>query len=122
MIIGYGANRLERRITTTINNSALTPKELSLLEAILHRIERYRDQAFISVAQARWLCAILTRDEQGTSRSNLRPPKPSRSPHPRTSIVSSHRASTVAGSPADVSNQKDGRPVGFDITDALDPH
>lgn len=92
MIIGHGANKLERRIITTINNSALTPKELSFLEAILHRIERYRDQAFISDAQASWLCAILTRDEQGASHSNLRPAKPSRSPHPRTSTVSSHRA------------------------------
>lgn len=121
MIIGDGANKLERRITTTINNNALTAKELNFFEAVLHRIERYRDQAFISDAQASWLCAILTRDEQGANRSNVRPPKPSRSPHPLTSTVSSHRASTIAGSPADIRHQEDGRSPGFDITDALDP-
>lgn len=119
MIIGDGANKLERRITTTINNSRLTAKELGFLEAILHRIERYRGQAFITDAQVSWLCTILTRNEQGASRSNVRPPKPSRSPHPRTSIVSSHPASTVAGSPADVSHQEGERPLGFDITEAL---
>lgn len=121
MIIGDGANKLERRITTTINNSALTAKELSFLEAILHRIERYRDQAFITDAQTSWLCTILTRDEQGASRSNVRPPKPNRSPHPRMFSFCSHRDSSTASSPADVSYQEDEKPQGFDITDALDP-
>lgn len=82
MIIGHGAKKLERRITTTINNSALTAKELSFLAAILHRIERYGDQAFITDAQASWLYTILTRGESGASGTTIR--KPSRSSHPRT--------------------------------------
>lgn len=120
MIIGDGANKLVRRITTTINNSTLTAKELGFLEAILHRIERYRGQAFITDAQVSWLCTILTRNEQGASRSNVRPPKPSRSPHPRTSIVNPQRTSTIASiSLAPASYQEDEKPQGFDITKAI---
>lgn len=117
MIIGDGANKLERRITTTINNSILTPKELSFLEAILHRIERYRDRVLLSDAQAGWLYTTLTRDESGVSRSNIRPPKPSQRP---TFSVSSHGTSTITSTTlADVSPQEDEKPKGFDITEAL---
>ncbi|MCK1344467.1 MULTISPECIES: hypothetical protein [unclassified Bradyrhizobium] len=117
MIIGDGANKLERRITTTINTSTLTAKELSFLQAMLHRIERYRDRALLSDAQASWLYTILTRDETGASRSNIRPPKPS---HPRTFNVSSHGTSAITSTTlADVSAREDEKPQGFDITDAL---
>lgn len=118
MIIGYGANQLGRRITTTINNGALTAKELSFLAAILHRIERYGDQAFITDAQASWLYTILTLDESGASGTNIR--KPSRSSHSRTLKGSSQRASTITSvSLAYVNHQQDEKPDGFDITEAL---
>lgn len=120
MIIGDGAHKLERRINATMNGTTLTAKELNFLEAILHRIERYRDQAFITDAQASWLYTILTRDESDASRSNFRPPKPGRSSYAQTFRGNLRRVSSAASaSLAHVKCEEDERPQGFDITEAL---
>lgn len=72
MIIGNGFKRLEQRVTTALYDGRLSSKEAGFLQNILHKIELYRDRAFVSDDQASWLFTILTNFERGTT-ANTKP-------------------------------------------------
>ena len=82
MIIGSGAEQLDRRITKAMCSGSVRPNELAFLQSISHKLDRHRERAFISDKQASWLFTILTSVENEARFAARTNSRSARNPHP----------------------------------------
>jgi hypothetical protein len=121
MMIGDGVKKLEKRMAAALCSGSLKGKEPIFLQEILRRIELYRENAYVSDAQAGWLFTILTRVEQGaTDRNKARRRKPTNAP---LCSFSDNPAKCLNLKQAGLDNvvwPEEEKPESFDISQAIE--